>query len=81
MRVAFLTEMNFEGKIPAEHPNMRTEFAWMHALNADHYNILNYQHIKGYDAIFVIFPKGNVFLNAEGTQLVNQPNPISNLLS
>ena len=26
MKIAFLTEMGFEGKITANHPNMRTEF-------------------------------------------------------
>jgi hypothetical protein len=44
-KIAFLTEMGFVGKIPATHPNMRTEFAWMHALDADHYNI----HLFGAD--------------------------------
>ena len=39
MKVAFFTEMTFNGKIPRNHPNMRTEFAWMVALNADHYNL------------------------------------------
>ena len=38
-KIAFLSEMGFVGKIAANHPNMRTEFAWMHALDADHYNI------------------------------------------
>ena len=42
MKIAFLTEMGFEGKIPADHLNMRTEFAWMHALDADHHNIHNF---------------------------------------
>jgi len=37
MKIAFFTEMDFIGKIPRTHPNMRTEFAWMVALNADHY--------------------------------------------
>jgi hypothetical protein len=45
MKIAFLTEMGFVGKIPENHPNMRTEFAWMHALDADHYNI----HLFGSD--------------------------------
>ena len=54
MKIAFLTEMGFTGKIPKEHPNMRTEFAWMHALDADHYNI--HSPIEGYDVVFVIFP-------------------------
>ena len=39
MKIAFFTEMGFTGKIPRTHENMRTEFAWMVALDADHYNI------------------------------------------
>ena len=39
MEIAFFTEMGFTGKIPRTHENMRTEFAWMVALNATHYPI------------------------------------------
>ena len=39
MKIAFFTEMNFQGKIPRSHKNMRTEFAWMVALDADHYHL------------------------------------------
>ena len=83
MRIAFLTEMGFVGKIPANHPNMRTEFAWMHALDADHYNIHLFgsdKHLTGYDHIFVIFPKGKVFLSAEGSKIIDGVNPASELL-
>lgn len=69
MKSAFLTEMGFVGKIPKNHPNMRTEFAWMSALNADHYNIHQYEMVKGYDAVFIIFPKAIVKLNAVGSEL------------
>ena len=80
MRIAFLTEMGFEGKIPSTHPNMRTEFAWMYALDADHYNIRNIQNVKDYEHVFVIFPKGKLFLSAEGSKIQNGVNPISDLL-
>jgi hypothetical protein len=81
MKIAFLTEMGFEGKIPADHLNMRTEFAWMHALDADHHNIRGYKTISGYDHVFVIFPKGKTFLSAEGSVLIqNATNPVSDLL-
>lgn len=76
-----MTEMGFEGKIPQDHPNMRTEFAWMYALNADHRCIYSYAEVKGYEHVFIIFPKGKVFLSAEGSKLVNGINPASNLLS
>jgi hypothetical protein len=81
MKSAFLTEMNFEGKIPSNHPNMRTEFAWMHAMNSDHINIHKANTVKGYDKVFIIFPKGKTFLSAEGSKLVNNRNPISELLA
>ena len=82
-KIAFLTEMGFVGKVPANHPNMRTEFAWMYALDADHYNIHMFgsdKHLTGYDHVFVIFPKGKTFLNSEGTKLVSGTNPVSELL-
>lgn len=81
MKIAFLTEMGFVGKISADHPNMRTEFAWMHALDATHHNIHEYRNIAEYDHVFVIFPKGKTFLSAEGSRLsYNETNPVSNLL-
>jgi len=80
IKVAFLTEMGFEGKIPSNHSNMRTEFAWMHALDADHRHIHHFQEVEGYDHVFVIFPKGKLYLSAEGSQLADDQNPVSELL-
>lgn len=80
MRIAFLTEMGFEGKVPSNHSNMRTEFAWMHALDADHYCIYNFHEVRNYEHIFIIFPKGRVYLSAEGSQIVKGINPVSDLL-
>ena len=57
MKVAFFTEMGFEGKVPRNHPNMRTEFAWMCALEADHYSIVRAPFVQGYDLGIVIIPK------------------------
>lgn len=82
-KIAFLTEMGFVGKVPANHPNMRTEFAWMHALDADHYNIHLFgadKNLTGYDHVFIIFPKGKTFLSSEGSKLVDGVNPISELV-
>jgi len=82
-KIAFLTEMGFVGKVPANHPNMRTEFSWMHALDADHYNIHLFasdKNLINYDHIFVIFPKGKTFLSSEGSKLVDGINPASELL-
>ena len=58
MEVAFFTEMGFTGKVPRTHTNMRTEFAWMVASNADHYNI-NQIPDKRYDLGITIIPKKN----------------------
>jgi len=81
MKIAFLTEMPFKGKINSNHQNMRTEFAWMCALNADHYNVNEYENIKNYNHIFVILPKGILNLNAVGSKISNNTNPNSKLLS
>lgn len=84
MRIAFLTEMGFEGRITSNHPNMRTEFAWMYALNADHYNIHTFDinpNLVNYNHIFIIFPKGKTFLSSEGSKLIDAVNPVSELLS
>jgi hypothetical protein len=58
MKIAFFTEMGFNGKIPRTHPNMRTEFAWMVALNADHYNLQQTPE-KEYDLGIVINSKNH----------------------
>ena len=58
MKIAFFTEMGFQGKVPRTHTNMRTEFAWMVALNADHYN-LQQTPTQEYDLGIVINSKNN----------------------
>ncbi len=81
MKVAFLTEMGFNGKVSNDHPNMRTEFAWMNALNADHFNLRQIENVKNYDAILLILPKGQVYLSADGgVSLSSKENPISDIL-
>lgn len=68
MRIAFFTEMGFHGKVPRTHDNMRTEFAWMCALEADHYNI-NEIPVEQYDLGIVIIPKKNPGFDIEGLKL------------
>jgi len=62
MNIAFFTEMNFTGMISRDHTNMRTEFAWMCALEATHYPI-NSAHQISYDTKIdlgiIIIPKNN----------------------
>ena len=69
MNTAFLTEMGFNGKIPEDHRNARTEFAWMNALQADHFNIYQFPQVKGYDAVFIVLPKGLTKLNVVGLEM------------
>ena len=58
MKIAFFTEMGFQGKISRSHDNMRVEFAWMCALEADHWNI-NQPPNQQYDLGIIIIPKNN----------------------
>ena len=39
MKIAFFTEGQYTGGISRNHPNMRTDVAWICALNAVHYPI------------------------------------------
>ena len=68
MKIAFFTEMGFHGKIHKHHPNMRTEFAWMCALNADHYPIGQIP-VDKYDLGIVIIPKKNPTFNIDDLKL------------
>jgi hypothetical protein len=58
MKVAFFTEMNFKKQLLRTHTNMRTEFAWMVALKADHYNLQQTPE-QEYDLGIVINSKNN----------------------
>lgn len=58
MKIAFFTEMSFTGKVSRTHENMRTEFAWMVALDADHFPI-GHSPTDKYDLSIVIIPKKN----------------------
>ena len=73
MTIAFFTEMGFTGKILRDHPNMRTEFAWMCALNATHYPI-NSVHRISYetkiDLGIVIIPKKNPDFNLDSIKSI-----------
>jgi len=64
MEIAFFTEMGFNGKVPRTHENMRTEFAWMVALAADHYNV-NQTPDKKYHLGITIIPKKNPQFNLD----------------
>lgn len=68
MRIAFFTEMGFNGKVPRTHDNMRVEFAWMCAFQADHYNIKQIP-VEKYDLGIVIIPKKNPDFNLDDLKL------------
>ena len=58
MRIAFFTEGQYQGKVPRSHTNMRTDVAWICALNADHIPINRIHEVKdNYDFGIVIIPK------------------------
>ena len=59
MKVAFFTEGGYQGKVPKNNPNMRTDMAWVHALNADHYPIYLIEQLpsNSYDLGIAILPK------------------------
>lgn len=64
MKICFITENGVNGKIPRDYPHARTEFAWMIALEATHYN-LNYvlkNTISEKFDIAVLIPPKNVNL-------------------
>tara|TARA_R110000850_G_scaffold101065_1_gene209149 strand:- start:545 stop:1474 length:930 start_codon:yes stop_codon:yes gene_type:complete len=73
MKVAVFTEMNFTGKLPRSYENMRTEFAWICALEATHYPINSAHQIKyetKLDLGIVIIPKTNPDFNIDSIKSV-----------
>ena len=64
MKIAFFSESQINGKIPRDFPNARTEYAWMMALDAPHFNI--HSQVDGkYDLGIVIIPKTNPNINID----------------
>ena len=66
MKVAFFTEGTWQGKVETTHPNMRTDLAWMVALDAIHIPI--YTALRSvvdsvndqFDIGIIILPKQNI---------------------
>ena len=64
MKIVFFSESQINGKIPRDFPNARTEYAWMMALDAPHFNI--HSQVDGkYDLGIVIIPKTNPNINLD----------------
>ena len=62
MNIAFFSESPFDGKIPRDFDNMRTEYAWYVALDATHHNVGNLPSMEEgmYDLGIVIIPKTKI---------------------
>lgn len=73
MKIALFSENGLQGKVPLEFPNMRTEFAWMYALDMTHHPIpmmtapLKYV----YDLGIIILPKTNISIIAANNYIDN----------
>tara|TARA_R100000773_G_C4218230_1_gene116724 strand:- start:1569 stop:2495 length:927 start_codon:yes stop_codon:yes gene_type:complete len=59
MNIGFFSEAGYEGKVPRNHPNMRTDVAWVCALNATHHPLSKIQTLSNnlYDVGVMILPK------------------------
>ena len=59
MKVAFFTEGGYTGKVPRQHPNIRTDLAWICALEAEHIPISYIQSVpdNSFDLGVLIIPK------------------------
>ena len=59
MRIAAFSEGGYTGKVPRDHPNMRTDLAWWCALEAVHHPIEHLPSMKDneYDIGIMILPK------------------------
>ena len=59
MKIGFFSEAGYEGKVPRSHPNMRTDVAWVCALDATHHPIPQLSNLadNSYDVGVMIIPK------------------------
>ena len=59
MKIGFFSEGGYEGKVPRNHPNMRTDVAWVCALDATHHPIPTIGSLPDslYDVGVMIIPK------------------------
>ena len=59
MKIAFFTEGGYQGKVPREHIDIRTDMAWVCSLGANHHPIPTIHDIPSdsYDIGVIIIPK------------------------
>lgn len=70
MKIAFFTEGHWYGKVPENHPNMRTDLAWIHLLDADHYCLYTDLPTTKYDIGIIIIPKNRVDIPLESIKKI-----------
>ena len=66
MKIGFFTEAGYEGTPPRSTENMRTDLAWVCALNAVHHPIQNTSKLPSnlYDIGICIIPKKRTHLHS-----------------
>ena len=59
MKIAFFSEAGYQGKVSRDNPNMRTDVAWVCALDATHHPISTIHELpdNSYDVGIMILPK------------------------
>ena len=64
MRIAFFSEAGYSGKVSRDNPNMRTDVAWVCALDAVHHPIPTIHELpdNSYDVGIMILPKNRKLL-------------------
>ena len=64
MKIGFFTEGGYQGKMPRENPNMRSDVSWICALDATHHPIVSLHELPPdlFDIGVVIIPKTKNYL-------------------
>lgn len=64
MKIGFFSEAGYQGGVPRNHPNMRTDVAWVCALNAYHHPLETIRSVQkdSYDVGVLIIPKNKAHL-------------------
>jgi hypothetical protein len=80
MKTAFVTESSFIGNYDSNFLNARTEIAWQIALDAIHYPITEFNKIRGFDLVIIIWPKLRTEINVDGHKIANISGPLQSLV-
>jgi len=78
LKILWLSENNFFGKIDNKFENMRTDFAWFYASNGIHCPIKDiYNIIDKYDIAIIILPKNLNHIDVNSNELINNMKRIA----